>query len=535
MGIEDSSPSTEATASPEPPVTVKRAFSFSKWDVLIGVVLLLALTVISWFLFASESSVLFGDVSRSEHLVLNSGDLVIAYDQPLMTYEPTVSDEVTRGYLAQSYEGLVHFDRDFNLKPSLALSWGMIEDDLWEFKLRPDVLFHDGSTFDADDVVASIERAKTHPDSTLQSIVGTIDDLTVIDDFTLQFSTLWPDLTLLNRLTLLPIVPEEFGDEIDKPVGTGPYAFSHNGKDEWHFQRFDDYWGATPSYPELVLSYIPEKFERYEQFLSGEIDVLAQVPPVFVDPLLQMDYSIASLPSLEVNFLLFGWDDESIMRHHEIRDAIAHSFDPEDLSQFTSGYARSSRQFVSQGIFGYNSEMEGIDYDLGYAEEQIDSLKKELTVTFDYPEGLEHFADYVKEQLTLIGLAVELVSWDSDDYATYVASGESDFFFYGWKSSLGDSSDFFASVVHSTTTDQHYGSLNNGRYSDEAVDLFIERIDQNVLEVPRLEQLKALMELVVEEEIIGIPLFEPDTLVAIQSHLTWEPRMDNLILAADIH
>ena len=58
------------------------------------------------------------------------------------------------------YEALTHVDGDARLVPGLAESWRVIDGTTWEFKLRRGVKFHDGSDLAADDVLASIDRAK---------------------------------------------------------------------------------------------------------------------------------------------------------------------------------------------------------------------------------------------------------------------------------------------------------------------------------------------------------------------------------------
>src|SRR5512137_2001926 len=55
--------------------------------------------------------------------------------------------------VTQIYEGLVNRDRNFQIEPSLALSWQAIDARTWRFKLRPGVRFHDGAPLTADDVV----------------------------------------------------------------------------------------------------------------------------------------------------------------------------------------------------------------------------------------------------------------------------------------------------------------------------------------------------------------------------------------------
>ena len=46
-------------------------------------------------------------------------------------------------------ETLVGANSDFSIKPGLATSWKQIDDNTWEFKLRNDVTFHDGTKMTA--------------------------------------------------------------------------------------------------------------------------------------------------------------------------------------------------------------------------------------------------------------------------------------------------------------------------------------------------------------------------------------------------
>src|SRR5258705_2664466 len=60
---------------------------------------------------------------------------------------------------SQIYESLVNRGRKFEIEPSLAISWQPIDPKTWRFRLRPNVRFHDGTPFTADDAMFSIERA----------------------------------------------------------------------------------------------------------------------------------------------------------------------------------------------------------------------------------------------------------------------------------------------------------------------------------------------------------------------------------------
>src|SRR5258708_39466068 len=61
-------------------------------------------------------------------------------------------------FAAMGFGALVDTDGTSRMRPGLALSWKPIADDLWEFKLRPNVTFHNGNSFTADDVAFTFER-----------------------------------------------------------------------------------------------------------------------------------------------------------------------------------------------------------------------------------------------------------------------------------------------------------------------------------------------------------------------------------------
>ena len=492
-----------------------------------GCVFTALIIAVGYFLFGvGADTPLFNDLQQVDVVTQDKGDLVIAYSQPLSTYEPMVSDRVTRQYLSNVYEGLARFDVNLKLEPALALSWGMVDDHLWQVKLRPEVRFHDDSTFNAEDVVASVERAKMHVSSQRQGLVEGIERVDVIDDFTLQFRTMYPDPLLMHKLTLLPMVPSGLANQISMPVGTGPYQFNSASGGEWMFDFFEDYWGGTPAYSNLIFKHLPDKVARYDAILNGEVDVLGEVPPIFVEPLLDQSIQVASLPSLEVNFLLFNREkDDSPFRHEAVRRAFTYLVDPVRIEKLTGGYGRSIGQFVSRGVFGYNPQIDPVIYDPNQARALLSDFADEIVI--DFPEGLEALGSYFVSELAEIEVSATVNYWPVDQYDEHVLSGESDVFFFGWKSDLGDAAPFFSSLVHSE------GALNAGIIKDVGLDDQIEQMDRNVLETIRTDQLQSLMRLVVEEEVIGLPLFESDTLVGVGPSLVWNPRIDNLILATD--
>ena len=147
--------------------------------------------------------------------------LTIVYSFGVESLEPTLYDSANRSRTLNVYERLVATDRNLQPCSGLALSWGRIDETTWEFKLRPDVVFHDGSSFDSKDVKASFDRAMKHEKSGLKDMLSTIKSVESIDDLTVHIKTKEPDPILVNRAATVLIFPSDY-TMFDTPVGDSP-------------------------------------------------------------------------------------------------------------------------------------------------------------------------------------------------------------------------------------------------------------------------------------------------------------------------
>jgi peptide/nickel transport system substrate-binding protein len=77
-----------------------------------------------------------------------------------LTFDPhSVAHIPTSVETSQVYESLVGFNSRYEIEPTLAVAWHLIDPTTWQFDLRQDVRFHDGTPFSAEDVVFSLNRA----------------------------------------------------------------------------------------------------------------------------------------------------------------------------------------------------------------------------------------------------------------------------------------------------------------------------------------------------------------------------------------
>lgn len=199
----------------------------------------------------------------------------------------------------QVYEALLDIDSNLAIVPQLAVAWKIIDPTTWDFELRPDVRFQDGSPFTAEDVVFSIDRARAET-SAFRGYVDGIATLEAIDDYTVRFNTAAPDPSLWMKLAEVSIMSKAWAElhgvtapaDYDKAReetyasrhanGTGPFmveAFERGG--DYTLVRNPAWWGAA-EYPHNIDRIIHARkegdAEKVAALLQGEIDLL-QTPP----------------------------------------------------------------------------------------------------------------------------------------------------------------------------------------------------------------------------------------------------------------
>lgn len=239
-----------------------------------------ALVLLGVYLFAGDRILFsyFGNES-SVHGVSRGADevLTIGYAFEPTSLEPTHFDPVTRSYLVDIYEGLVLTNRDLKVEPGLAVSWGLLDPLTWEFRLRPNVTFHNGQTMGVEDVIYSLERAVGYEDSQLRDLLSTVKGIELSGNDRIRIHTTVPDPLLLQKLALVYIFPQG-STNFETPVGTGPYHFVSRTDGKMVLQRNENYWNGKPAFPKVELLAISNRRERLAALEEGKLTLLANLP-----------------------------------------------------------------------------------------------------------------------------------------------------------------------------------------------------------------------------------------------------------------
>jgi peptide/nickel transport system substrate-binding protein len=152
--------------------------------------------------------------------------------------------------MRQIFDSLVWSPAPGEYIPGLAESWEISPDGLvYTFKLREDVIFHDGTPLNAEAVKFTYDRMVNPETRSLRvGDLGPYDRTEVIDEFTFAIHLTEPFAPLMANLSSLPLVPispaavEKFGDQFaQNPVGTGPYMFEKWEGNDLHLIRNPNY------------------------------------------------------------------------------------------------------------------------------------------------------------------------------------------------------------------------------------------------------------------------------------------------------
>lgn len=455
-------------------------------------------------------------------------EVTIAFAEPISSYSPLSYEAKNRNYLVNIYEPLVRFDATFNYESSLAVSWGRLSETVWDFRLRKDVFFHDGSAFEADDVLYSLQMAREYEGSELSALLGTIISVEKTEDYRIKITTESPDPLLLNKLSYVLMMPSSY-ENFDIPNGTGAYRVMQLLDDVLVLERFNEYWGPLAYFETVKLRSISSPEERIATFLDGTVDVLGNVPPQGIETLRAQGFKVEDYPSLENSFLVMN------LRGHfanaNLRKAVWAALSTDYAEYLGGGYLISSSQVAATGITGYNASQEPRRQNLEEAKLARALLPETLTLTLDIPEGLEILGEKIAEDLALINIELKINAIPGNDYEKLIKSGFSDFYFFGWKYDLADSEDFFSSVVH--TPVGTYGEFNFFAYSNLELDASIESLSTVFDANERSAKLSALSSKLAEDQVI-LPLFESQILYGLSNELYYDFRLDGLIWASEI-
>jgi peptide/nickel transport system substrate-binding protein len=348
--------------------------------------------------FQSLLLVLVLSAANSASATAPAGRAVMAWHVTIAPswFDPsTAPPQITPfGMLYAVHDALVRPYPGHKMGPSLAESWTESEDGkTYEFKLRPNLKFHNGEPVTTEDVKFSFERYRGAGAAALREHVRQVE---IVDSRVVRFhlNAPWPDFMTFYGTTAAAagiVVPKNYltqvGDEGFRkhPIGAGPYRFvSHKPGIEVELEAYPGYWRRVPHVKTLVMKSVPEATTRASMLRAGEADISyvldgPDAEGIKRDPRMQLVASKhASIFWIEFTE---QWDPKSPWHDIRLRRAVNHALDRKQINEAAClGFCPPAGVIVPR-VMDFALQVEPPAYD--------PQLAKKLLAEAGYPNGLD--------------------------------------------------------------------------------------------------------------------------------------------------
>ena len=500
----------------------------------------------------------------------SAADLRIGVASEVTTLDPhffhlTSNTEIHKAI----YSGLVTQDADMKVVPDLAISWRTIDDTHWEFKLRPGVVFHDGTPFTADDVVFTYQRARNVPNSpgSFLQYLKHVTKTVAVDPLTVVVETDGPDPILLNELQNVWIVSRKNGtgattadyNSGKAAIGTGPYRLA-----EWvpgdhiTLRRSEGYYGAKPDWEQVTYRAITNDAARTAALLSGDVDLIASVPGNDLD-------RVRANPKLTVSTMqsnrCFFWSvdvdrdvspqvtdtdgkpmSKNPLKDVRVRRAMSKALDRDALvSRVMRGQGIPAAQFMPDGVPGTSPALKPEAFDLDGA--------KKLLAEAGYPNGFgltinstnDRYIDNsamtqaVAQMWTRLGLKMIVNTLPKAVYFPRAVKLEFSVLLSGNSTDTSEPLSQLTYLLGTYDAAKGIGAGNYGRYSSPALDKLLATASVTLDDTRRAALIAQAYDLALGRDVAVIPMLFQITAWGMRKDLAYGGFPQDATVAALVH
>jgi peptide/nickel transport system substrate-binding protein len=415
----------------------------------------------------------------------NIDTLVVAMGADARSLDPhATNDQPSARVMKLVYNRLMYQTEDLKIQNDLVDSYKAVSATVFEFKLKPNVKFHNGETLSSSDVKFTFERMIANK-APAAFLVAALDKVEIIDALNFRMVLKFPFGPFISHLahTATSIVNEKAvkaagADYGRNPVGTGPFKFVEwKAGDSITLAANDAYHLGAPRSKTIRFRFIPEDANRAIALETGEADIIYDVGPNDYNNLSAIPeikaMRIAGLTTFYMGFNMAKKPFDNV----KVRRAINMALDVETATRVSfEGFAVTAKGPLAPTVQFARTDLPGYKYNVAEA--------KKLLTEAGYPNGFTtsiwtnnnpirvKYAEIFQEQLRQIGITCTIEIMEFAPYLDRTARGEHDMFMLGWVAVTGDADYGMYSLFHSS----QFGDAGNRTfYKNPKVDELLDK------------------------------------------------------------
>lgn len=382
------------------------------------------------------------------------------------------------------YDSMFQLELDGSYSPELAESFEVSEDGMmWTFKIRNDVVFHDGEPLTANDVVFSYNFYAANEDFPyLPVYTEYFDSVEAVDDSTVVINMIEPIPNMESQLIFLYVLPEHIWSEYTENasefenlemIGSGPFKMLEYRQNEFvHLAAVKDHYLYPPKIDEVVFQTFENQDALVQAIKTGQVDMITEMPNTAVA-------SLRNEPNIEVvsgaplapgvSDIIFNQTPDDLcpaddgvcsghpaLRDRNVRLALAHATDKQKIIDVVLlGLGEPGLTLIPNGLgVWYNDQIQDYEFDTakanqilddaGYVDTDGDGVREmpdgslPLTFRMNYPSDsitAPREAELLSEMWAEVGVTVEIQALDPDALTSVCCpTFDFDIILWGWGS-----------------------------------------------------------------------------------------------------
>ena len=514
------------------------------------------------FAFAALFACMALPVAAQPTLNVGTGGAFTSMDPHYHNYGP---NNVMTSYV---FDPLVRFDPKYQPEASLAVSWRLVDDTTWEFKLRPGVKFHDGTSFTADDVAFTYARVPQVPNSPGSFTFATkpITQIEIVDTHTIRLHTATPLPLLAYNLANVRIVSRKYGENattadynsLKAAIGTGPYrATEFQVGERAVFERNDSWWDKKPAWAKVVYRSLVNDAARNAALQSGDVDIIDQVPPRDVAALKKNPkLAIASMAGQRLIYLgvdasraatPFATDLQgnplavNPLKDVRVRRALSLAINRDGIrDKVMDGFSEPTGQLMPEGASGYDPALPPDPYDPELAKKLLAEAgyKDGFGITLHGPNNRyvndSKIVEAIAQMWTRIGVKTTVDTMPAATFFSRAVKAEFSVRLSGWASDTGEASSNLTELIASSAPEKGRGPVfDPSKYANPKVDQIVEQ-SLTIVDPVKREAMYRAVERLAMPDLPIIPIHHQVNVFAMRKGLRFDMRMQEGVRAWDV-